>query len=124
MIDSSIKKYFSGCSNKTRVLIYLLATGDFSFDQVRKLTVGDLQRYCDLNHQLMSENGDFMLLCNDICFQKKTDDYIFINQSGRLMSEKDVQAILIRACARTGDNYQGHSLFVEKLKKDLVSKMM
>jgi len=118
LISSEIKIYLAGCSNKTRLLIYLLATGDFSFHSVRKLTINDLRDYCVKVGQKISEGDEFLLLCNDICFQREDHEYVFSNQSGRLLSEKDVQKILMRAHERVDRYYGGLKTFVELLKTD------
>ncbi len=45
MKEPSLKKlapYFYRLTDKSRLIVYILATGEYNYDRIRKMTVGDL----------------------------------------------------------------------------------
>lgn len=108
-----IEQYLKGCSNKSRVLIVLLSTGKFTFSELRVFTVADLLLF---STEYGCEIGvpNFNMFCDDIVFQKAQDEFVFVNPSGRKLSEKDMQNVLIKACQRAGRPYTRYQEFVER----------
>ena len=108
-----IEQYLMGCSNKSRILIVLLSTGIFTFSALRVFTVADLLLFSKKNGDSLGVQN-FNMFCDDIAFQKNHDEFVFVNPSGRKLSEKDMQNVLIKACQRAGKPYTRYQQFVER----------
>ena len=115
-----IQPYFVGLTDKTRLMIYLLGTGKYNFDHVRRMTVDELNEWAPkLQPEL--ELTDILV---DLCFGKNGMDVVFTNTSDRSYSVKDVIDMLKRAHKIADIPYAGLKPFVEsvsgKKKKEVL----
>ena len=104
-----IQPYFFGLTDKLRLIVYLLGTGKYSFDQLRRLTIGEVKEWrTEIQREL--ELNDIL---SDICFNKGEDEVAFTRPSGSEYSVKAVIDILKRAHKIAKTPYGGLQPFVE-----------
>lgn len=105
-----IEPFLFNLTPKMRIIIYLLGTGDFTFDSLRKLTVAE---FSALN---ISSRLPVSLELNDICHEitagRDGDEILFCNTSGRTYSIRDITEILKRSHKIAGVPYEGLENFV------------
>lgn len=110
---SKIQAYFKGLTPKTRLMLYVLGTGEFTIDQVRRMTVAQLK---DAG---FTDSLPSTLDLNDICYElissKHSDSLVFMNTSGRGYSVRDVTEILKRAHKIAGVDYGGVAGFIQSV---------
>ena len=105
-----ILPFFRSLTPKMRVMVYLLGSGELSFDGVRKLKVWE---FCDLT---LVSNIPSTLELDDICSELKKqppDNAVFSRDSGRTYSVTDVINVLKRAHKIAGMEYNGLDEFVD-----------
>ena len=93
-----------------RILVYLLGTGQFSFDTLRKLTVAEFSELTLIN------NLPPTLELEDIVSELKRrpkEAMVFSRDSGRNYSIMDITNILKRAHKIAGHKYTGLDDFVK-----------
>lgn len=122
MVDvKKLLPYFRALTGKSRLIVYLLGTGDFSFDQVRKLTVQELKTLsCDIPLEL-----ELFDICDELVRDLEGDEVVFSSASRPLHSINDLIGILKRAHKIAEIDYVGLDAFVKKVisrKKKNVSK--
>lgn len=95
------------------MMLYVLGTGDFTIDRLRRMTVAQLED-SGLTNALPST-----LELDDICYElisgKCPDDLVFVNTSGRGYSVKDITETLKRAHKIAGVEYGGVASFIQSV---------
>ena len=110
---SSLQPYFYGITDKIRVIIYLLATGQYSFDEVRTMTVGQFKKIAKtIPVELMLVD-----VCDSLIDDRDKEARVFLFSKDRGYSEKDLKAILLRAHNIAGVDYTGLKAFVKRVNK-------
>lgn len=109
--NKKLLPYFRGLTDKFRLMVYLLAI-DYTFDQVRKMTVAELS---DVYEDLPEELG----LCDVCCELMRYDDEAkaFSTDSGRPYSRANLIDVLKRSHKIAEVEYEGLDAFVEAVSK-------
>ena len=105
-----IQPFFHSLTPKMRILVYLLGSGQFSFDTLRKLTVAEFSELALLNSLPPT------LELEDIVSELKRhpgESMVFCRNSGRNYSIMDIGNILKRAHKIAGHKYTGLDDFVK-----------
>ena len=113
----NIKKltpYFPGLAEKSHLMVYLLATGKYSFDQLRKISVSELN---EIEETLPEELLYLVDTCHECVHDKADDDKAFDNTSGRPYSVSNIKDVLKRSHKIAGLEYQNLSEFVKNVSK-------
>ena len=112
MLDvKKLTPYFRALSGKSRLIVYLLGTGDFSFDRVRKLTVKELNTLSrDIPHEL-----ELIDICSELVRDLDASEFVFTSASRPFHSINDLISILKRAHKNAEVDYVGLDYFVKKV---------
>ena len=109
-----IEPFFRSITPRIRVLLYLLGSGQFSIDELRKMPVSVFSELPLL------KNLPSSLELDDIVSELKKrpiDSMVFSLDSGRFYSATNVIDILKRAHKIAGKEYMGIDAFVEYVTK-------
>lgn len=107
---TKITPYFRGLTPKVRVIIYLLGTGRYTFDSIRRVTVGEFKALG--LESILPVSLELMDICNELVAGRDVDEAVFCNTSGRTYSIRDLTEMLKRAHKIAGVPYQGLQAFV------------
>lgn len=114
MIDvEKLEPYFYGLTAKYRLIVYLLATGEYTFNTVKLITVKELIGLCKSKLIVSLELVD---ICDDICEDKDSDSLAFTIPSGRKYTVSVIKDTLKRAHKNAGVEYISRSQFVKNMK--------
>lgn len=92
-------------------MIYLMGTGAFSMDQLRKLTVAEFKSLAVAD--TMPTTLELQDACDEIAHGRADEERAFVNTSGRPYSANDLTKMLKRAHQIAGVPYDGWLAFVE-----------
>lgn len=110
----SLENFLVGVTGKSKLMIYLLSTGDFSLEQIRSLTVGEL---LPLRNKIKKDVPSLIDTLSELTSNRDEDEYALLYTSGRRYSVNNVRDILIRAHKRCNVEYKGLDHFVEQIRK-------
>ena len=112
MVDvEKLMPYFRALTVKSRLIVYLLATGSFSYNEVRKVTANDLAiAMGDIPAEL-----DLFDICDELMHGLSDDDIVFFSSSRPMYSINHMIDILKRSHKNAEVDYIGLSSFVEKV---------
>lgn len=113
----NIKKltpYLSTLTPKYKLIIYLLATGNYNFNDVRFLKKEELTKHC--SKKIIKDIG-LIDICHDICDTKQKNKKVFFNPSGRNYSESYILSVLERSHKIANETYVSRNHFVKNVNK-------
>lgn len=107
---TKITPYFRGLTPKVRVIVYLLGTGQYTFDTLRRMTVEQFKSL-GLESNLPA-SLELVDICRELVTGRAGDEPVFCNTSGRTYSIKDLTEMLKRAHNIAGVPYEGLQVFI------------
>ena len=105
--------FLIGITGKSKLIICLLSTGDYSFDHIRSIKVGELEK---LRKTIKTYWPGLIDALDELTRNRGADDYAFLFDSGRRYSSNNIRDILIRAHKRAELKYEGLAAFVKKIQ--------
>lgn len=109
----SLEEYLGGLSGKSKLIMYLIATGSYTFEQIRTMTVEQL---LTLRISVKQNYPDLLDTLDELTINRDPTEYAFLYASGRRYSVNNVRDILVRAHARCNEEYQGLAQFIISIK--------
>lgn len=100
-------------TQKTKLIILILSTGQYSYDEVRNMTCDQLKAF---KPDIPSSFPELRDICDELTASCRSHHRAFTNPSGRPYSIKNIADILIRAHQRADVEYQGREYFAERVR--------
>ena len=111
--NKKLQPYFRSLTGKSRLMVYLLATGNYTVDELRKLTVSEL------NAVVTDVPNEFDLtdICRELTHNRDKSEKVLINASGRAYSVSNLIDVLKLSHKIAGMEYQGLEVFIKIVSK-------
>lgn len=106
---TKITPYFKGLTPKIRIMLYLLGTGKYTLDGLRKMSVGDFLALGLAD--VLPSSFELKDICHELVAGRDANETVFCNQSGRTYSIRDLTEILKRSHKIAGVPYEGLQVF-------------
>ena len=108
-----IAPYFFGMRSASRVFIYLLATGEYTIDQGRQVTVKELKAFA----KKIPDELALIDVCDELVYGKKEGEGVFFRSKGRIKTINDTINMLKLSHKAAGVEYKGLAEFVRRVEK-------